>query len=260
MKEHRPVRSDIAWATPYKIVIHGLDLCDEIVGKVDLGQMAFLEMFARLPNEHEKRMFNAVMVILVEHGITPSSLATRMTVCGAPEAVQAAIAAGLLSLGSVFVGSIDNAARMLQEALADTPEDVDLGELAAKIVADHKSRRQIIPGLGHPFHKPIDPRTPALFKVAEETGFSGRYVALMQKISDEAGRVSKKELPLNVTGAMAAVASELGLSWRVCRGLAVAARAIGLVGHVIEELKQPMAEEIYLRMEEEAAGHLRISE
>lgn len=260
MKEHRPVRSDIAWATPSKIVIHGLDLCDEIVGKVDLGQMAFLEMFARLPNEHEKRMFNAVMVILVEHGITPSSLATRMTVCGAPEAVQAAIAAGLLSLGSVFVGSIDNAARMLQEALADTPEDVDLGELAAKIVADHKSRRQIIPGLGHPFHKPIDPRTPALFKVAEETGFSGRYVALMQKISDEAGRVSKKELPLNVTGAMAAVASELGLSWRVCRGLAVAARAIGLVGHVIEELKQPMAEEIYLRMEEEAAGHLRISE
>ena len=85
------VKSDIAWATPAKVVIHGLDLCDEIVGKLDFGQMAFLQIFARMPRDAaELRMFNAMMVILVEHGITPSSLATRMTYCGAPEAVQAA--------------------------------------------------------------------------------------------------------------------------------------------------------------------------
>jgi citrate synthase len=205
-------------------------------------------------------MFNAMMVILVEHGITPSSLATRMTVCGAPEAVQAAIAAGLLSLGSVFVGSLDNAARMLQEALAKAPADADLDALAAEIVASYKARREIIPGIGHPFHKPIDPRTPALFKVAQETGFNGRYVALVTKIGTEATRVSKRDLPVNVTGAMAAVASEFGLQWQMCRGLAVAARAIGLVGHVMEELRQPIAEEIYFRMEEETSRHLRPKE
>ncbi len=257
MKETRAVRSDIAWATPKKIVVHGLDLCEEIVGKLDLGQMAFLEIFGRVPKEAELRMFNAMMVILVEHGITPSSLATRMTACGAPEAVQGAIAAGLLSLGSVFVGSIDNAARMLQDALVDAPPDADLDAMAAKIVADFKARREIIPGIGHPFHKPIDPRTPALFKVAEETGFNGRYVALMDKIGVEAARASKRDLPVNVTGAMAAIASEFGLSWRTVRGLAVAARAIGLVGHVMEEMRQPMADEIYFRIEEEAARHLR---
>ncbi|WP_455274919.1 citryl-CoA lyase [Rhizobium herbae] len=257
MKQPRVVKSDIAWATPEKIVIHGLDLCNDIVGKFDLGQMAFLEVFARVPNEAELRMFNAMMVVLVEHGITPSSLATRLTVCGAPEAVQGAIAAGLLSLGSVFVGSIDNAARMLQEALVDAPADAELDAIATRIVADFKSRREIIPGIGHPFHKPIDPRTPALFKVAEETGFNGRYVALMEKIGAEAARVSKRELPVNVTGAMAAIASEFGVSWKVVRGLAVAARAIGLVGHVMEEMRQPMGDEIYYRMEEEAARHLR---
>ncbi|HWW82321.1 MAG TPA: citrate/2-methylcitrate synthase, partial [Vicinamibacterales bacterium] len=122
------------------------------------------------------------------------------------------------------------------------------------------ARREIIPGIGHPFHKPIDPRTPALFKVAEETGFNGRYVALMTKIGAEATRVSKRDLPVNVTGAMGAVASEFRLPWRMCRGLAVAARAIGLVGHVMEEMRQPMAEEIYFRMEEEAARHLRPQE
>lgn len=260
MREPREVRSDIAWATPTKIVVRGLDLCEDIVGKLDLGQMAFLEIFGRRPEASELRMFNAMMVILVEHGITPSSLATRMTVCGAPEAVQAAIAAGLLSLGSVFVGSLDNAARMLQEALDDAPADADLDAMASEIVAGYRARREIIPGIGHPFHKPIDPRTPALFRIAEETGFNGRYVALMTKIGAVAAKVSKRDLPVNVTGAMGAVASEFGLQWRMCRGLAVAARAIGLVGHVMEELRQPMAEEIYFRMEEETSRHLRSQE
>ncbi|RZN09518.1 citryl-CoA lyase [Bradyrhizobium genosp. SA-3] len=256
MKQHE-IKSDIAWATPTQIKVHGLDLCTEIVGVVDFGQMAFLEIFARLPNANEARMFNAMMVILVEHGITPSSLATRMTYCGAPEAVQASVAAGLLGLGSVFVGSLDNAAKMLQEALPDPQASVDLKRLAADIVSAHRSRREIIPGVGHPFHKPIDPRTPALFKVARETGFAGRYVELMENIGAEASQQYGRPLPLNVTGAMAAIASEFKLPWKMCRGLAVAARAVGLVGHIIEEMRQPMAEEIYYRIEHEATEHSR---
>lgn len=254
------IRSDIAWATPTRISVHGLDLCNEIVGKVDFGQMAFLEFFGRLPNEKENRMFNAVMVILVEHGINPSSLATRLTHCGAPEAVQAAVAAGLLGLGSVFVGSIDAAARMLQEALPDPTAAVDLDQIAQTVVDNFRARKEIIPGIGHPFHKPIDPRTPALFAVARETGFDGPYLGLMTRIADEAGRKLGKPLPLNVTGAMGAVASQFGLPWRVCRGLAVAARAVGLVSHIIEEMRNPMADEIYMRLEDEATAHIRPKE
>lgn len=181
--KQKEIRSDIAWATPKQVVIHGLDLCEDIVGKLDFGQMAFLQIFGRLPEQNELRMFNAMMVILVEHGITPSSLATRMTYCGAPESVQAAVAAGLLGLGSVFVGSLDNAARLLQESLPEGNDaDVDISALASEIVASYRSRKEIIPGIGHPFHKPIDPRTPALFKVARETGFDGPYIRLMEAV------------------------------------------------------------------------------
>jgi citrate synthase len=201
-------------------------------------------------------MFNAMMVILVEHGITPSSIATRMTYCGAPESVQAAVAAGLLGLGSVFVGSLDNAARLLQEALAPGRDAEDTPALARDIVASHRARKEIIPGVGHPFHKPIDPRAPALFKVASETGFNGPYVRLMKAIGEQATAQSGKPLPVNVTGAMAAVASEMGIPWRICRGLAVSARAVGLVGHILEEMRQPMADELYLRTEHEASAHL----
>lgn len=256
MKRNK-IRSDMAWATPSRIVVRGMDLCEEIIGKVDFGQMAFLEIFGRLPNEREARMFNAILVILVEHGITPSTLATRLTYCGAPESVQAAVAAGLLGLGTVFVGSLDMAARMLQQALPDPKAAADLDALAVTIVEGYRTRKEIIPGIGHPFHKPIDPRTPKLFEVAAETEFSGRYVELMKKIGAEAERVYKRPLPVNVTGAMAAVASEFGLPWKICRGLAVMGRAVGLVGHILEEIKMPMAEEIYFRLEEEATEEAR---
>jgi len=250
------IRSDIAWATPKKVVIHGLDLCDDIVGKIDFGQMAFLQLFARLPQERELRMFNAMMVILVEHGITPSSLATRMTYAGAPEAVQAAVAAGLLGLGSVFVGSLDNAARLLQESIPNPENAPDIDALARTIVESYRERKEILPGIGHPFHKPIDPRAPALFKVAKETGYDGPYIRLMTAIGTEAEHKLARALPVNVTGAMAAVASEMGIPWRICRGLAVAARAVGLVGHVLEEMRQPFATALYLRTEHEASAHL----
>ncbi|NGO53456.1 citryl-CoA lyase [Allomesorhizobium camelthorni] len=258
MKRKSEIRTDIAWATPSKISIHGLDLCEEIIGKVDLGRMTFLQVFRRLPDQREARMFDAMMVVLVEHGITPSSLATRMTLCGAPEAVQAAIAAGLLGLGSVFAGSLDNAARMLQSAipLGGGPEG-DMREIAERLVDDYRTRKEPIPGIGHPFHKPIDPRAPALFAVAEETEYSGHYVTLINEVSAVATAQLGRPLPVNVTGAMGAIASEFGLAWNTCRGLAVAARAIGLVGHVLEEFRNPMAEEIYFRIEDEATRHAR---
>ena len=59
-----------------------------------------------------------------------------------------------------------------------------------------------------------------------------------------------------MTAAMAAVASQMDIPWKVCRGLAVAARAVGLVGHIIEEMRQPMADELYMRIEHEASAHL----
>jgi citrate synthase len=62
---------------------------------------------------------------------------------------------------------------------------------------------------------------------------------------------------VNATGAIAALASELGMPWQVTRGLAVMARAIGLVAHLQEEMREPLAAEIWRRADEEASEHLR---
>jgi citrate synthase len=241
-------------STADRIVVRGLDLTKDVLGKVSLGDFAFLELKGRLPTPQESIVFNALVVTLVEHGMTPSAIAARMTYFGAPEALQAGVAAGILGMGDRFGGSIEQAARMLQEALADQSKDADLKAIARQVVADHKAKNKVIGGLGHPIHKPIDPRTPKLFAIAGDNGFSGRYVKLMELIGAEATHSYGRELPVNATGAIGAIASELDFNWRVGRGLAVMARAIGLVGHLQEEMAEPMAAEIWARVDEETSG------
>jgi citrate synthase len=225
----------MGWSTAERIVVRGKDLPGEILGHLNLGDMAFFELTGRVPDPKESKLFNAMVVTLVEHGVTPSALAARLTYLGAPEAMQAAVAAGLCGLGSVFVGSTEGVAKMLSES---TPEEI-------------LQKYKRVPGLGHPLHKPVDPRTRRLFEIARETGFYGKYCRAMEQIAQA------KQLTLNATGAIGALACELGLDWRAVRGLGVMARAVGLVGHILEESRQPMAEEVWLRIEEEASRHLK---
>jgi citrate synthase len=257
MSKRKPIRTDIAWSTPTTITVKGFDLCKDILGTLSLGDIAFLELTDRLPTTRESVVFNAIAVTLVEHGLTPSAIATRMTYTGAPEAMQAAVAAGLCGLGSVFVGSMETAARMLQEAIPDPSKKADHDALARGIVERFHGRKQAVPGIGHHTHKPVDPRAPRLFQIAAENGFDGPYIKLMKQVAREAEAVYSKSLPINATGAIAAIASELKLPWRIVRGIGVMARAIGLVGHILEEMREPIAREIKTRAEEEATAHLR---
>ena len=230
------IRSDLAWSTVERITVRGKDLPGEILGHLNLGDMAWFELTGKFPDEKQSRMFNAMAVTLVEHGVTPSALAARLTFLGAPEAMQAAVAAGLCGLGSVFVGSMEGVAKLLSE-----------GKDAQTIIAENKR----IPGLGHPLHKPVDPRSVRLFEIARETGYYGKYCHTMEELA------RLKKLTLNATGAIGALACELGLDWRAVRGIGVMARAVGLVGHLLEESRQPMAEAVWHKIEAEASEHLK---
>jgi citrate synthase len=258
-KPRKKLRSDLAWSNADRIVVRGHDLAEELLGKVSLGDVAFLELKGRLPTSRESIVFNALAVTLVEHGMTPSAIAARLTIFGAPESLQGAVAAGLLGMGDRFGGPVEGAARMLQEALLQAKPEMDLRAVAKQIVSAHKERKQPVAGLGHPVHKDVDPRAPKLFAIAAENGLSGRHVELIKLVSEEASRSYGRPLPVNATGAIGAIASELEIPWRVCRGLAVMARAIGLVAHIQEELEEPLAAEIWSRIEDESSSHNRPS-
>ncbi|MBB2919647.1 citryl-CoA lyase [Cupriavidus alkaliphilus] len=256
------LRSEMGWSTADRITVRGMDLCQDVLGKLALGDFAFLEITGRMPSAAESTVFNAVLAVLVEHGMTPSAMVARLTYLGAPESMQAAIAAGLCGMGTTFAGTAEGAARVLQAVRplgTSMPYDpAEAADAAARIVREHREQRLPVPGIGHPVHKPVDPRAVRLFAIAQENGLAGPYVALMQAISQEAERAFGKpgRLPVNATGAIGAIASELGLSWKLCRGLAVVSRAVGLLGHLAEEIEHPIANTLWVRTEHESSSHL----
>src|SRR2546423_14485467 len=152
----------MGWSSADRVVVRGHDLT-ELIGNVSLGDFAFLELKGRLPTPQESTVFNAIAITLVEHGMTPSAIAARLTYLGAPESLQAAVAAGLLGLGERFGGPVEDAARMLQQAFEAAGEVAGLPSLAQRLVAAQRETKRPIPGVGPPLHKPVDPRTPRLF-------------------------------------------------------------------------------------------------
>lgn len=217
--------------------------------------MAFLAIMGRDPSPAEARVFDAMTVTLVEHGMTPMAITARLTYLGAPESLQGAVAAGLLGMGSRFGGGSEAVFNMLRTALPSPEIPHDPVVLAKEVVTSHLGAKRPIAGLGHNLHKPVDPRTPKLFQIAEEEGLSGPYVTLLKAIADEAHLKTGKHLPINATGAIGALCCEIGLPLQASRGIAVMARAIGLVGHLIEEAREPMARSIWERAEAEINEH-----
>src|SRR5690348_14800249 len=133
MRKENPIRSEMGCSTRERIGVRGFDLVTDLIGKVSLGDVAWLEVMGALPSPAESVLFNAMMVTMVEHGMTPNAIAARLTYLGAPESLNSAVAAGLCGLGTVFAGTAEGAARLLQEVLAGSPPDPDVPALAARV-------------------------------------------------------------------------------------------------------------------------------
>ncbi|MFF8955398.1 citryl-CoA lyase [Streptomyces sp. NPDC014894] len=232
----------IGTSTPDSIDIYGYDLCSEVIGHAGLADLVFLGAQGRLPTGDESKMLNALMVGIAEHGFTPSSLAARLTWLGAPEATQAAVAAGLLGAGSVYLGAMELTARTLQEALKAGTGERSAEETAGAILDRFEASGEKVPGFGHPTHRPRDPRTARFFALAEEWGFLGPHSVLLQAVHAEMERRRSRLITLNGAGAFGAVMSDLGFGWRQVRTVVVAARAVGLVGHIAEEAARGTAD------------------
>ncbi len=246
------MHTDMGSTTPTTINVCGMDLASDIMGKISFPDLAFRMVAGRLPNERESVLFNAVLVSLADHGITPTVLAARLTYLGAPEALQGAVAAGLLGGGSVFLGVAEDAARFLDEILAGlgpSPDDAALAAGAADAVSGLREQGRRTPGLGHPVHKETDPRVPRMYALAEQLDLLGPHLGLLQIVADTSARVSGRRLPINGAGVAGAALADLGFDWRIIRGFALLARTAGLLGHLAEEMRESMATPLWQAVE-----------
>jgi citrate synthase len=245
---NRAVVQTMGEATRDSVTVRGLDLTEKLVGQVSFTDLFHLELTARLPVAAEREVLDAVLVALTEHGLTPTAVVARLTDLGAPGALQGAVAAGLLGGGDRFLGALDGTARLLQE----WPDDVTDTEHADALVAGARARGERVPGLGHPTHTNGDPRTARLFAVADRVGLPGVARARFELVRAAAERAAGRPLPINVDGAAGVLLTEIGLPWWSARGVALVARAAGLVGHLADERAHPTATAIWAAAEASA--------
>jgi citrate synthase len=239
------MRTSISKVTEDDIIVRGHRLAQDLVGRVGFIDAFFLQVNGRMPSEKESKLLSGLMVNSMDHGINHPVLVARLTYGAAPEAIQNAIAAGILGTGSVLDGAIELAADMLYRTakIADTSKVSD-DEAARQMVASYREQKRGIPGLGHPMHKTSDPRTERLFQLAQELGFEGRFVRLIRAISEHATKASGRQLPINGAAAVAALYCELGFPAKIAKAVTIVSLSAGVVGHLMEEMSNPLARDI----------------
>ena len=227
--------TNLATSTATTITVRGKDLCADLIGKVSFTEMLGLLVLGRIPTPAQAAVVDACLVALAEHGLTPSAIATRLVYGSAPDAMQGAVAAGLLAVGGKLVGTVEGCAALLARIAAAE----DVAAEAARVVAEHAAARAPLPGFGHDVHVPDDPRTPRLFAVARAHGVAGRHVAALEALGAALDAAKRRHITINATGAVAACLTDAGVPAPILRGFALVARCAGLIGHVHEEQRDP---------------------
>lgn len=235
------VRSAICQHDHERIVVRGHDLAGDLIGKTSFTEYFHFLVTGKKASPAAARVLDAALVAITEHGLVPSNVAARMTFAAAPDAMQGAVAAGILGCGSVILGASEFAGKLLlsveQEAVTN---DGNLRKAAAAVVDGHIARKQPLPGFGHPEHKARDPRVDALFGVARDAGAGLQYIEIAHIVENVIEERLGRPLKLNVSGAIPAALLGVGFPVNSLKGIPILARTAGLIAHLAEELADPI--------------------
>jgi len=231
-------RTSISTSNEDTIVVRGEDLCKDLIGKISFTDYFHLLVTGSRPTAAATAVLDATLVAIAEHGLVPSVQASRMTLAAAPDALQGAVAAGILGCGSVILGASETAGRLFIEVEERAKAGGDIDAAALAVLQDYRAARKAIPGYGHPLHKARDPRVERLFAVAREKGANLNYIAIAEAIERQIPQVIGKDLRLNVSAAIPAVLLGIGFPLLALKGVPILARTAGLIAHLTEELEQ----------------------
>jgi len=232
--------SAISSSNEATIVVRGRDLCAQLIGQISFTDHVWLLVTGDLPSAAQRRVLDATLVAIAEHGLVPSVQASRMTLAAAPEALQGAVAAGILGCGSVILGASEAAGHLLQAVITRAGSSSPLNTAATDVVREYTNARRPLPGYGHPLHKDYDPRAKRLLEVGREAGTYGQYAEAAAAIGRVLPEITGKPLAMNVSGAIPAILLDAGYPLLALKGVPILARTASLIAHLLEEQTRPI--------------------
>jgi citrate synthase len=235
-----PWRTAIATSDDKHIWVRGYDVT-ALMAKRSFTDTIFLLHQARLPNGGERRLLDAILVAVADHGAgAPSCATARLAASGNRQSLSAAIAAGVLAIGDEHGGAGSACMELIAEGVAlAARESISLPDAARKIVQDSVACKRRLPGLGHRVHS-TDPRTAVLFDMAREDGIAGRGIVFIEALGQTASELIRP-LPVNIDGALAAVLFDLGFPPAFGKLAFIIGRVAGLTAEVAEEYTREKA-------------------
>ena len=227
-------RTAIVTSDETSIRIRGYDIT-ELMEHATFADTVFLLHQGRLPNGHERKLLNAILVSVADHGSgAPSCATARLAASGNRQSPSAAVAAGVLASGDEHGGAGAACIRMIAAGVERAAaESISIDDAAALTIDDARTKGARLPGLGHRVHT-TDPRVEVLFRMARATGMQCDGVRFMVAL-EAAAKAKIKPLPINVDGALAAVLYDLGFPPSAGMLLFIAGRVAGLTAEVAEE-------------------------
>ena len=227
-------RTAITNADGNRIVVRGHDLVT-MMEQGTYAEMVALLLGGHRPDEGERRLIDAMLIAICDHGAgAPSAATARMAATGNRQAPEAAVAAGILAIGDAHAGAGMACMGIIADGLARSArESRPLGDVARDIVLEERAAGRRLPGFGHRMYKE-DPRTTVLFAIARRYGKAGPGVAFVEAMEREIAQAIKP-LPINVDGAIAGVLHDLGYPAAAAKLIFIVGRTAGLAAHVIEE-------------------------
>jgi citrate synthase len=229
----------ISGSNPETIIVRGHDLAGELMERIGFTEHVWLLIAGALPSETQRKVLDAALVAIAEHGLVPSVAAARMTLAAAPEALQGAVAAGLLGCGSVILGSSQDAGDFQHEVVTAAASE-GLDGAVRRLVSERRARKAAIPGFGHPLHKAGDPRALRLMALAEELGASGPHARAVRAIEALLPELTGRDLRMNISAAIPAVLLDAGFPRGALKGAPLLARTASLIAHLLEEQQRPI--------------------
>jgi citrate synthase len=229
-----PWRTAIVTSDATHIWVRGYEITS-LMQRSSFTDTIFLLHRGQLPSEGERRLLDAILIGVADHGAgAPSCAAARLAASGNRQSLSAAIAAGILAIGDEHGGAGSSCMDLIAAGVAASTRDgVSIEDAARRTVEDAVRMKTRLPGLGHRVHT-TDPRTATLFDMAEAEGLAGAGIAFMRALEAEA-RVRIKPLPLNIDGALAAVLHDIGFPPPFGKLVFIIGRVAGLTAEVAEE-------------------------
>jgi citrate synthase len=217
--------------------------------KATFTDIVVLLHLGRLPSPGERRLLDALLIGMADHGAgAPSCAAARLAASGNRSSISSAIAAGVLAIGDDHGGAGLNCMELIARSLdAAKTGGRTAAQAAQQAVEDAVRDKRRLPGLGHRVHT-TDPRVKVLFDMARAEGVAGDGIAFMEALEAEAG-ARIKPLPMNIDGALAAILHDMGFPPPAGRFMFIIGRVAGLTAEVAEEYAREKPMRIKFKVE-----------